>query len=431
MKLSLRTKYLLYIIAIHAALIFLIFKWLQENKLLFIVSEVLVLASVLAAIQIYRAFGQPSQFISAGIEAIKDKDFTIKFVPTGNREVDGLIDVYNLMIDRLREERTKQMEQQFFLEKLIEASPIATLIFDFDRRISSANPKATALLQRPANQLTGRHLSEIDHPLLNQLAHSNDSETRTLKGTGIETYRIQRSHFMDRGFRRDFMLIEELTSEILESEKKAYSKVIRMMAHEVNNSIGAINSILNVTKSYMDAPDQEDVSHALQIAIERNDRLNLFMRRFADVVRLPPPHKNPVDLNEMVRNVSRLMHPQAAARGVVLHHALPPDSVWVPVDVVQLEQVLVNVIKNAIEACVAGQTVDILVAPEHLMIRDNGLPISPDLETNLFNPFFSTKPDGQGIGLTLTRDILLNHGFPFSLKTNPDGWTEFTILFGK
>ncbi len=148
---SLRTKYLLYIITIHAALIFLIFKWLQENKLLFIVSEVLVLASVLAAIQIYRAFGQPSQFISAGIEAIKDKDFTIKFVPTGNREVDGLIDVYNLMIDQLREERTKQMEQQFFLEKLIEASPIATLIFDFDRRISSANPKATALLQRPAN----------------------------------------------------------------------------------------------------------------------------------------------------------------------------------------------------------------------------------------------------------------------------------------
>ena len=204
-----------------------------------------------------------------------------------------------------------------------------------------------------------------------------------------------------------------------------------MMAHEVNNSIGAINSILNVTKIYMDSPDQGDVSHALQIAIERNDRLNLFMRRFADVVRLPQPHKNPVDLNEMVRNVSRLMHPQAAARGVVLHHELPPDAVRVPVDVVQLEQVLVNVMKNAIEACVAGQTVDILVTPEHLIIRDNGVPISPDLETNLFNPFFSTKPDGQGIGLTLTRDILLNHGFPFSLKTNPDGWTAFTILFGK
>jgi two-component system nitrogen regulation sensor histidine kinase NtrY len=431
MKLSLRTKYLLYIVAIHAALIFLIFKWLQENKLLFIVSEVLVLVSVVLAIQIYQAFGQPSQFISAGIEAIKDKDFTIKFVPTGNREVDGLIDVYNLMIDQLREERTKQMEQQFFLEKLIEASPIATLIFDFDRRISSVNPKAADLLRLTHSELLGRQLSEIDHPLLNQLAKTDEHETRTLKGTGIETYRIQRSHFMDRGFRRDFLLIEELTSEILESEKKAYSKVIRMMAHEVNNSIGAINSILNVTKTYMDAPDQKDVSHALQIAIERNDRLNLFMRRFADVVRLPQPHKNPADLNEMVRNVSRLMRPQAAARGVVLHHELPSDAVRVPADVVQLEQVLVNVIKNAIEACVAGQMVDILVTPEHLVIRDNGKPISPDLETNLFNPFFSTKPDGQGIGLTLTRDILLNHGFPFSLKTNPDGWTAFTILFGK
>ncbi|MGV3558181.1 sensor histidine kinase [Larkinella arboricola] len=427
--LSLRTKYLLYIIAVHAALVFLIFKWLQENKLLFIVSEVLVLVSVGIAIQIYQAFGQPSQFISAGIEAIKDKDFTIKFVPTGNREVDGLIDVYNLMIDQLRQERTKQMEQQFFLEKLIEASPIATLIFDFDQRIASANPKATALLQRPDDQLTGRFLSEIDHPLLNQLTESDDQETRTLKGNGIETYRVQRSHFMDRGFRRDFMLIEELTSEILESEKKAYSKVIRMMAHEVNNSIGAINSILNVTKTYVDAPEQQDVNHALQIAIERNDRLNLFMRRFADVVRLPQPQKAPTNLTEMARNVGRLMQPQADAKGVTLQYDLKLDTVWVPVDSVQMEQVLVNVIKNAIEACAPGQLVEVVVDSAHLIVRDNGKPISPDLEANLFNPFFSTKPDGQGIGLTLTRDILVNHGFPFSLKTNPNGWTAFTILW--
>ncbi|RRB02515.1 sensor histidine kinase [Larkinella rosea] len=424
---SLRTKYLLFMVAIHAAMIFLIFKWLQENKLLFIVSEVLVLISVVLAIQIYRAFGQPSAFISSGIEAIKDKDFTIKFVPTGNREVDGLIEVYNLMIDQLREERTKQMEQQFFLEKLIEASPIATLIFDFDRRIASVNPKAADLLQLTHVELLGRHLSEIDHPLLNQLAESVEHETKTLKGSGIETYRVQRSHFMDRGFRRDFLLIEELTSEILESEKKAYSKVIRMMAHEVNNSIGAINSILNVTKTYMDAPEEEDVNHALQIAIERNDRLNQFMRRFADVVRLPLPQKNTADLAEIAQHVGRLMQPQADAKGVVLEYKLPV-SVPVLLDTVQMEQVLVNIIKNAIEACSAGETVEIFVSHQKLSVRDNGKPISADLETNLFNPFFSTKPDGQGIGLTLTRDILLNHGFPFSLKTGPDGWTEFQIL---
>lgn len=429
MKFPLRTRYLFYIVAVHAALIFLIFKWLQENKLFFIISEVFVLISAVVAVQIYRSFGQPSQFISAGIEAIKDKDFTIKFVATGNREVDRLIDVYNLMIDQLRQERTKQMEQQFFLEKLIEASPIAILIFDFDRRIASANPKATALLQRTSDQLTGRFLAEIDHPLLNQLQNSDEFGTKTIKGNGIETYRIQRSHFMDRGFRRDFMLIEELTSEILESEKKAYSKVIRMMAHEVNNSIGAINSILNVTKSYLETPEQADVNHALQIAIERNDRLNVFMRRFADVVRLPLPQKTATNLVDMIHNVGRLMEPQADARGIRFLYALPADAVWKPVDVVQLEQVLVNIIKNAIEACTTDQTVEIVLENENLLVRDNGKPISPELEANLFNPFFSTKPDGQGIGLTLTRDILLNHGFPFSLKTNSDGWTEFAISF--
>ncbi|GAB3252686.1 ATP-binding protein [Larkinella harenae] len=427
MKFSLRTKYLLYILTVHAALVFLIFKWLRENDLLFIISEIFVLLSVLGAIQLYRAFGQPSQFISAGIEAIKDKDFTIKFVPTGHREVDGLIEVYNLMIDQLRQERTKQMEQQFFLEKLTEASPIATLIFDFDGRIASANPKATALLQRTNDQLAGRFLSDLNHPVLNQLADSPTQEAKTLKGNGIETYRIQRSHFMDRGFRRDFMLIEELTSEILESEKKAYSKVIRMMAHEVNNSIGAINSILNITQSYLNVPEHADVSHALQIAIERNDRLNRFMRRFADVVRLPPPQKTATNLVELVSDVVQLMQPQAESKGVSLLILAKSDAQLVSADRAQMEQVLVNLIKNAIEACQTGQTVEVVIETRQLSVRDNGKPISPELEGNLFNPFFSTKPDGQGIGLTLTRDILVNHGFPFSLKTNPDGWTVFAI----
>ncbi|WP_128545909.1 sensor histidine kinase [Larkinella soli] len=427
MKLSLRTRYLLYILIIHGALIFLIFRWLRENQLLFITSEVLVLLSVAVAYQIYQAFGRPSQFISSGIEAIKDKDFTIKFVPTGQREVDGLIDVYNLMIDQLRQERTKQMEQQFFLEKLIEASPIATLIFDFDERIASVNPKAVELLQLPPDQLLGKALTDIDHPLLRQLTDPTEEDTRILKSTGVETYRVLRSHFMDRGFRRSFLLLEELTSEILETEKKAYGKVIRMMAHEVNNSIGAINSILDVTRSYLDAPEEQDVKNALEVAIERNDRLNHFMRRFADVVRLPQPQKRPADLDEVVRNVSRLMQPLAESKGLVFRFHSAGEPVLKAVDVEQIEQVLVNIIKNAVEACTAGQTVEVALSASRLVVRDNGKPILPELETSMFNPFFSTKPDGQGIGLTLTREILLNHGFPFSLKTGPDGWTEFTI----
>ncbi|GAA4414897.1 ATP-binding protein [Nibrella viscosa] len=427
MKLPLRIQYALFITFIHLALIYLIFRWLGENKVLFIVSEVFVLISILVAIRIYRAFGQPSEFISSGIEAIKDKDFTIKFVPTGNSEVDELIDVYNLMIDQLRTERTKQMEQQFFLEKLIEASPIAILIQDFDDRIALVNSKAVDLLQRRPAQLQGRTLAEVNHPLLEQLTDLDTDAPQTVKISGIETYRVFKSHFIDRGFRRSFLMLEELTSEILETEKKAYSKVIRMMAHEVNNSIGAINSILDVTQTYLRDSDYVELKDALHIAMERNHRLNHFMRRFADVVRLPLPQRSLADLNELTRNVTRLMQPQAEARGLTVRYSMAAYPIEKAIDVEQMEQVLVNVLKNAIEACIPGNTVEVITNDRQLIIRDNGQPISPELEMKLFDPFFSSKPDGQGIGLTLTREILLNHGFTFSLKTNADGWTEFGI----
>ncbi|WP_375443548.1 PAS domain-containing sensor histidine kinase [uncultured Fibrella sp.] len=419
-----QTRYLLYIGAVHAVLIGLTFQLLKEDKPYFIASELLILLSMYIAVRLYQSFRQPAAFIASGIEAIRDKDFTVKFVATGNEEVDGLINVYNLMIDQLRQERTRQAEQQFFLDKLIEAAPIALLTFDFDERVSAANPKARQLLNLPDIELIGKPLSAIGHPLLTYLTDLPADQPQTIKLTGVETYRAMRGQFIDRGFRRQFLFIEELTAEIIETEKKAFGKVIRMMAHEVNNSIGAINSILHIAEP--DVPDP-DVRKAVRVAIERNDRLNQFMRRFADVVRLPVPNPVLSNVPELLRDVLQLMQPQASARGISLTLSLPDIPVSKSLDVAQLEQVLVNVVKNALEACQPGQSVEMVLTNRDLLIRDNGQPISDEVATNLFNPFFSTKTTGQGIGLTLTREILLNHGFAFSLRTQPDGWTVFRI----
>ncbi len=422
-----QNRYLLYILALHAVLIGLTFQVLKQNKALFIASEVLIALSLYVAIRLYRTFRQPSEFIASGIEAIKDKDFTIKFVPTGNDEVDELIRVYNLMIDQLRHERTRQAEQQFFMDKLIEAAPIALLILDFDERVSAVNSKARQLLNLLDTALLQKPLSAIAHPLVAQLSQVStvaSDQPRTIKLAGVETYRALRGQFMDRGFRRQFVFIEELTTEIIETEKKAYGKVIRMMAHEVNNSIGAVNSILQIAEPTVADPD---IRRAVRVAIERNDRLNRFMRRFADVVRLPAPNPSLTNVADLVSDIVRLMQPQADERGISLTVSLPDSPVNQSIDVAQMEQVLVNVVKNALEACQVRETVEVLLTNRQLLVRDNGQPITEHTADNLFNPFFSTKPDGQGIGLTLTREILLNHGFPFSLRTEPDGWTVFRI----
>ncbi|TLV03802.1 sensor histidine kinase [Dyadobacter luticola] len=427
MKLSTKTRYILYISALHLVLVLLVYKILFESKLLFIGSEIFLFLSAIASILLYRNFMQPIEFVRSGIEAIKDKDFSIKFVPTGKGEVDSLIEVYNLMIDQLREERTKLQEQHFFLEKLIEASPIAIIILDFDGHIQSLNLKAKEQFKGTAENLYGHKLSETGLPLLTELAGMVDGESRIVKTNGVLTFKVQRSHFMDQGFSRSFLMIEELTNEILESEKNAYGKVIRMMAHEVNNTLGATDSILQTTSQVLSTTDFDDVRDALQIASERNQRLTVFMRNFADVVRLPMPTSVETDLGKLAKDVTVFMEPAARQRDVRLKLTLPETLVIENLDRGQMEHVLVNVIKNAIEACSAGNEIQIEVSDDKLEIRNNGKPIAAEAVTKLFNPFFSTKRDGQGIGLTLTREILVNHGFGFSLRTGEDGWTVFSV----
>jgi two-component system nitrogen regulation sensor histidine kinase NtrY len=425
MRWSVKSKYILYILVLHLVLVWLVYKILFEDKVLFIASEVFLLISIVFSIKIYRDFMQPNEFVKSGIEAIKDKDFTIKFVPTGKGEVDSLIDVYNLMIDQLREERTKLNEQHFFLEKLIAASPISIIIFDFDEKIQTLNAKA---YEQFGKELIGKKLQETGNSLLTDLQKLPDGESKIIKAEGIETFKVQRSHFMDQGFKRSFILIEELTAEMHESEKKAYGKVIRMMAHEVNNTLGATDSILQTTRNYLASDEFSDLNDALRIASDRNMRLTRFMRNFADVVRLPLPGLEVIDLTKLVSDVSVFMKPSATEKYLGLELNVV-ENVTVKADSGQIEQVLVNIIKNAIQACEAGNEVHVILSEKELVVRNNGKPITSEESGQIFNPFFSSKPEGQGIGLTLSREILVNHGFYFSLKTNEDGWTEFVIVF--
>ncbi len=427
MKISLRLQYILLFAILHIALLLLAFIWLDSNKPLFIASEILVIISIGFTVKIYTDFMRPVEFIRSGVEALKDKDFTVKFIPTGKNEIDVIIEVYNLMIDQLRLERTKLNEQHYFFQKLIEASPIAVLILDFDGKITSVNAETLRLFDREASSFEGHKPGELNIPLFGELQDMKDGESRTVKTNGIETYKIRRSNFMDRGFPRSFFMIEELTTEILKSEKNAYGKVIRMMAHEVNNTLGAVDSILQTTRKELAENEPSELTDALQIASERNQRLNRFMQNFADIVRLPVPEKASTDINKLLKGTGTLMKRSAAKHNISMELIIPEQPHQIPLDAAQVEQVFVNVIKNAIEACSEGDKIQLIAEENHIIIRNNGKPLSSETENQLFNPFFSTKSDGQGIGLTLSREILLNHGFTFSLKSDPNGWTEFII----
>jgi two-component system nitrogen regulation sensor histidine kinase NtrY len=431
---KLQTKYILFVSILHLLALVLTFFVFRQNQLFFIISEVFILLSVLIAWQLYRQLLQPLQTLAQGINAIRDKDFNVTFAPTGKQEIDELINVYNCMMDELRVERIRQQQQHFFLEKMIQSSPTGILIMDYDEHIYELNPKAEILLGLRKETILNKPLSELTHPILLQVQHLRSGASITFNTNGIDTYKIQKSHFIDRGFARVFVMIEELTAEILAAEKKAYGKVIRMMAHEVNNTLGPVNSIIESalrSEEIWLSGKYASLQNALEVAANRNNNLNQFMRNFADVVRLPDPNKTRFNLNQLITDVARLMKLKAEATRVDFDMQLCESEFMLFADKQQIEQVLINIIKNAMEAIEDAGTIRFITQqhPRLLIISDSGKGIPAGLALDIFSSFFSTKKDGQGIGLTLIRDILLNHQFVFSLETRVPGKTDFTIHF--
>jgi two-component system, NtrC family, nitrogen regulation sensor histidine kinase NtrY len=447
----LKIKFIVFIAVIHSVAIGLSFLILKDNKSFFIASELLILISLIICWSLYNDLIEPLERLMTGVNAIKDRDFNVKFLKTNKVETDALIEVYNQMIDQLRTERTHQEAQHYFLEKLVTTSPTGILILDFDNKIADFNPKCAEILDLDKKHSIGQSIFSFTHPLLKTIAELETGASKTINLNSAKTFKCAKSHFIDRGFPRYFIMIEELTAEILAAEKKTYGKVIRLMAHEVNNSIGAVNSILDTTIQLNEA--SESTNEALQIAFERNEHLSQFMRNFADVIRLPEPRMEVINLNELITKTVHLMRFKAQEHGIVFklelennskfqisNSNLTPDNlkwgIWnlelnIKADFNQMEQVLINIIKNAIEAIGQNGVITFRTTgqPLQLFIEDTGRGISKDIENQLFTPFFTTKAYGQGVGLTLIREILTAHGFDFALYTEGVEKTVFKIQF--
>ncbi|QNK63229.1 PAS domain S-box protein [Pedobacter sp. PAMC26386] len=429
---KLKTKVLLLAIAIHAVFIYLLTDLYTVNRTKFLIGEALIFISLGFTYLLYNAISRPFDTISSGIESLKDKDFSAKLNTIGHPEMDELIYVYNLMIDQLRQERLLQVEKSSFLGKLIEASPSGIIIFHFNGHIASANSSAIEMIGLPEAEVLGKSLNEVGGRLAEELYILEDQHSTIVNLNGIKSYKCHKATFTDSGYNRTFIVIEELTREIYIKEKNAYEKVIKIMSHEVNNSIGAINSILKSCLNYknqLDEEDQEDYETVLNASISRNHSLSDLMSNFARVIRIPEPIRYEVELVSLLRSVALLMEPEASKKEV--NWLWESDSLIfeTSADYQQLEQVFINILKNAIEAVNPSGTLRIQTssAAQTISIGNTGPGISNEVSHQLFSPFFSTTKNGQGIGLMLTREILYNHSFKFSLQSSGE-WTEFKIV---
>lgn len=369
---SLRARFIAYLAGIHL-LMAVVAGWLvARNRLWLIGAELVLLGSLLIGLTLVRRFFSSIQFVPDSARLLEDSDFMSRVREIGQPDIDRLIRVYNRMIDSLRAERVRLQEQHQFLALVLQESPAAIVVLDLDRRVSLVNPAAERLLQSPGGAILGQPLRALDRPAAAALAGLVEGERRVVTLWGGRRLRIWHGTFLDRSFRRSFYLLEELTDELRQSEKAAYEKLIRMLSHEVNNTVGASNSLLNSCLRYAGqlAPyDRADFEHALGVVIARTDQLNRFMRSFADVVRLPAPRLVPEEPAELVDDILRLVQPQVVERRV-------------------------------------------------RVVREGATAIGPVLMDR-------TQME------TLVQEILTGHRFPFALERLPTGVTRFTAVLAE
>ncbi|MDC2159914.1 sensor histidine kinase [Bacteroides thetaiotaomicron] len=408
----------------------LLFLSSRLNMIYFYIGEGLVLFILCYLPFFYRKIVKPLNSIGSGMELLREQDFSSRLSPVGQYEADRIVNVFNRMMEQLKNERLRLREQNNFLDLLIKASPMGVILTTLDEDLSELNPMAQKMLGVRQEDVLGKKMNEIDSPLAAELANVPKGETATVRLNDSNIYRCTHSSFIDRGFQHPFFLIESLTDEVMKAEKKAYEKVIRMIAHEVNNTTAGITSTLDTVEQALSTEEgMDDICDVMRVCTERCFSMSRFITRFADVVKIPEPTPTPVDLNDLAFTCKRFMEGMCTDRNIKLRLEIDETLKEVKMDASLFEQVLVNIIKNAAESIEKdGEIIVRTLSPATIEVVDNGKGISKEVEAKLFSPFFSTKPNGQGIGLIFIREVLMRHGCTFSLRTYADGLTRFRIL---
>jgi two-component system, NtrC family, nitrogen regulation sensor histidine kinase NtrY len=453
---NLRTRALLYLGVLHMLLLALFF-YVYHSKMSWLIGiELLLLASFLLGARQLTQVLQPMQYVQHLQELLQEQNYVTRLRPESNFELNTLVQSFNRLLAQLYQERLRIGEQRGLLESLLQATPTAVVVFDFEARITMLNHSAEQLfgLPTPIGQRLAHWLA-----INSQAAATSGDFWREIDALALDTvavvcdqhgrhFRCQRQQFIDRGFAREFLLIDEITHELKRSEQATYEKLVRVLAHEVNNTVAVTRSVLESLQYYtpqLAESDQGDFDTAIEAAKRRSGALGEFIERFTTVVKMPEPVMTWTNLNALIDDIVALYRGSCEACGIALVWQPMPDLPMLKMDRNLISQALMNIVKNAIEAVQAstanhagyvrieiGHNVDSeqqLGAHYQLAINDSANGLSNVPAGQLFSAFYSSKKGGQGIGLMFVREVLLRHHFAFRLAS-VGSETQFVIWLG-
>jgi len=422
---SLKRQLLLLMVLLHCVLFGISLVFINELGLYLIAVEAFIIVSLILFSLLIKKAMLPLEYVETFSKLLNEEDYTARFSAQKQNEINSLIQHFNTMLGKLYQERLAIGEQKGIFQKLIDESPIGLILLDYDHRISDINPASEHLLSISKNEVIGKplkQLSQSGHSQLKYLLCVDIDKQELVDAEQGRQLKVAHFEIIDRGFKRSFYMVHELTGEIIASQKAAYEKLIRLMSHEVNNTIAITNSLLESCLSFKPQLDKEssaEFENAINIVVNRSESLNRFMQGYANVVKLDKPIKTAFDLSKMLRDLSTLFYAECKKRNISIVIDLIPN-ITVIADASLIEQALVNIIKNALEASISdGEIVIGLKRSEGdivLSIADSGCGIPPHIERQLFTPFFTSKEFGQGVGLMLVREILKMHDISYTLS---------------
>jgi len=364
----------------------------------------------------------PLQTLANLLAAMREDDFSIRGRTADPEDPLGaaLIEV-NALAETLHEQRLGAVEATALLRTVMEQVDVAVFAFDPTERLRIVNRTGERLMGRNMEQMLGRTAEELG--VTDWFGDAPRVVDLSLPGGSVGRWEVRRTTFRLGGLPHDLLVLSDVSRPLREQERQAWQRLIRVIGHELGNSLGPIKSIAGSLETLLQRnppPEdwRDDMSRGLQVIASRTESLSRFTAAYARLARLPAPKLSPVVLKPLLVRIAGL-------ESRVPVHVRPGPDVTVSVDADQIEQLFINLIRNAADACleVGGTAVTVgWRRTRHgldILVDDEGPGLSNT--TNLFVPFFTTKPGGSGIGLALCRQIAEAHDGSVKLENRPEG----------